>query len=86
MPAARTYARALFELVGQKPEDAKKFLKNLHGALERRGHQKLLSTVLSEYQKLETAAARRAMYERVTPEMERTRVLMQLYRKLTAPK
>ena len=84
MPLARTYARVLHELVEKNPKGARIFLKNLREALKRRGHGKLLPNILSEYQKLETAGLRRAMYAEVTPEMERTRVLMQLYKKLTA--
>ncbi|MDE1924659.1 MAG: hypothetical protein KGH79_00555 [Patescibacteria group bacterium] len=84
MPIARIYAQALFEMVEAKPSSTKVFLANLQKALKRRGHQKLLPAILNEYQKLETAAARRALYAKVTPEMERTRILMQLYRKLTA--
>jgi F0F1-type ATP synthase delta subunit len=84
MPIARTYARALFEMIEVNPKNAKVFLENLRKTLARRGHQKLLPNILNEYQKLETARLRRAAYADITPEMERTRVLMQLYRKLIA--
>ncbi len=82
MTAAASYARALYELAEEHPRSARAYLKHMREALKRRGQSKLLPTILSEYQKLQTAAARRTMYATVTPEMERTRILLELYRKL----
>lgn len=52
-------------------------------ALLARGHGKLIPRIAKELEKLELKEARREMHERVTPESERMRVLIQLYRKLT---
>jgi hypothetical protein len=84
MNIASTYARALFEMLETSPKHSKVFFENLQKSLKRRGHQKLLPKILSEYEKLETAHKRRDLYSTVTPQMERTRTLMQLYKKLIA--
>lgn len=90
MTIAAQYAKALRELVekniGSKRFDkltASGYLKNLRQALERRGHIKLLPQIFSEYKKLDTARERAELHGKVTPESERTRVLLELYRKLT---
>jgi hypothetical protein len=75
---ASDYAKALYE-TGSNP----KHLKSLRAILARRGHEKLLPRILSEYQKLQLGAARLAKHKKVTPQSERTRVLLELYRKLT---
>jgi F0F1-type ATP synthase delta subunit len=84
MTTAHSYARALFEMLETSPQHSKVFFENLQKTLKRRGHQKLLPRIMSEYEKLDTAHQRRDLYATVTPQMERTRVLMQLYKKLTA--
>lgn len=74
---AQDYAKALFEL--EKPST-----KNLRAVLERRGHMKLLPKIFAEYQKLILQKERTEQYKKVTPQSERTRVLVQLYKKLIA--
>jgi hypothetical protein len=76
---ARDYAKALREM-GSKPEH----LRGLTDALKRRGHQKLLPRILSEYEKLQLHDQRLSKQKLVTPTAERTRVLLELYRKLVA--
>ena len=83
MTLAHSYARALFELVSHNEDDAALYLKNLVAALRRRGHEGLLRTIFSEYELLALKEKRLKMHARVTPEKERTRVLLQLYKKLT---
>lgn len=75
---SRDYAQGLYEL-GGKPEH----LAPLKKVLERRGHLKLLSQILAEYQKLEEHDARIAKHKKETPQQAQTRILLQLYRKLT---
>ena len=74
---AADYAKALFELGGTSAR-----LKSLRGVLKRRGHEKLLPQIFAEYQKLELGKARLAKHTKVTPGQERTRVLLELYKKL----
>ena len=72
------YAKALYQADG-KPD----LLKNLRELLKRRGHEKLLPRIYSEYKKLVLAEHRRKQSSTVTPEAEKTRILLELYRKLT---
>lgn len=83
MTTQATYARALYGLVQQRPNDGKELLANLRVALKRRGHEKLLPQIFAEYQKLDMGAARAKAARAVTPERERTRILFELYKKLT---
>jgi hypothetical protein len=83
MNTAAYYARALFALIEEKPKKAAEYLHNLDGVLKRRGHQKLLPKIFSEYQKLQLAKERIAQHKTLTPQQERTRQLLELYRKLT---
>ena len=82
MIIASQYARALYSLVKENPTTGKEFLAGLRAALLRRGYEKLFPKVFAEYQKLETAHARAALARAVTPERERTRTLLELYKKL----
>ncbi len=72
------YAKALYATNPGKTE-----LTNLQATLKRRGHQKLLPRIFSEYKKLLLADTRRARAAEVTPEAEQTRILLELYRTLT---
>lgn len=76
---AADYAKALFELGG----DTKR-LKSLREVLKRRGHEKLLPQIYSEYQKLELGSKRLEVHKSVSVEQERVRVLLELYKKLVA--
>jgi len=49
----------------------------------RRGHQKLLRQIHSEYQKITLHEERILKYGTTTPHKERTRILLELYRTLT---
>ena len=75
---AADYAKVLYE-----SEPDKSTLPKLRALLRRRGHDKLLPLIFKEYEKLALAAERRARLANVTPEQKRTRILLQLYRKLT---
>lgn len=83
MPTAAVYAKALREASKDDP-NAKGLLTNLHATLKRRGHQKLLPAILNEYEKLELAEARSKARSTVTPESERNRTLLELYRRLVS--
>ncbi len=83
MNISTQYAKALYELVDKNDKDGKIYLKNLRQALERRGHIKLLSQIFSEYKKLALASERTELHKKITPEKERKRVLLELYRRLT---
>lgn len=82
IPAA--YARALFELSEADPKEGGAYVRNLRAVLARRGHEKLMPQVFAEYQKLELARERSRMHASITPERERTRTLLELYRTLLA--
>lgn len=75
---AADYAKALYQL-GDRAD-----IKNLRSALKRRGHEKLLPRIYTEYQKLGLADERLRRHQEITPEKERTRVLLELYKKLVA--
>ena len=75
MELAQQYAQALAGL--DKPSVA-----SLRGVLERRGHLKLLPRIVAEYEKAQLEKERRAKAQEVTPEKERTRILLELYQKL----
>ncbi len=72
------YAKALYAI-----EPDKTHLANLREVLKRRGHEKLLPRIFSEYKKLLLAEERKKSAAKVTPEAERTRILLELYRTLT---
>jgi len=84
MPTAALYAKALREAAQQDQMKAKALLGNLHSALLRRGHQKLLPAILSEYEKLELADERSKMRSTISPQSERNRMLLELYRRLVS--
>lgn len=73
---ATDYAKALYEL-GDRAN-----IQTLREVLARRGHDKLLPQIYAEYEKLVVGAKRLEMHKAVTPEKERTRILVDLYKKL----
>jgi F0F1-type ATP synthase delta subunit len=75
MTKAAAYAKALY--AAKNPRMA-----NVRAALQKRGHLKLLPHILSEYQKLVLKERRLAEQKKVTPAQERTRILLELYKKL----
>ena len=77
------YARALYELVTKNPSTGKTYLHNLRAILARRGHEQLLPRIFREYQKLELGKQRAEESKRITPEAEQTRILLELYKKMT---
>lgn len=83
MTLAGSYARALFELVSKDQAKGTEYLEGLHKSLSMRGHEKLLPQIYSEFQTLVLKEERRVVQNTVTPEAERTRNLLELYRKLT---
>jgi hypothetical protein len=80
MSTASLYAKALH--LAAKEGDAKAILANLRDSLERRGYVKLLPSIYREYQKVLLADERSQSRKLVTPESERTRELLELYRRL----
>jgi hypothetical protein len=75
MDIAAQYAKALSEI--EWPS-----LKNLQATLKVNGRTALLPRIFAEYQKLLLKRERSKQYAKVTPEGERTRVLLDLYRTL----
>jgi hypothetical protein len=75
---ATDYAKALYDL-GSKKEH----LSALKQVLARRGHAKLLPSILAEYQKLALYQERLAAHKTETPKQAQTRTLLELYRTLT---
>ncbi len=84
MTIAAQYAKALYDLAERNEKEGRTYLKNLRQALERRGHLKLLPQIFSEYKKLAMGRERAELHKKETPESERTRILLELYRKMTA--
>ncbi len=82
MKLETSYARALYTAQGSGKPDV--LFKNLKSALARRGHLKLLPNIFAEYKKLHLHAARLKTFTTPTKESERTRVLLELYRKLVS--
>lgn len=80
MTLAQQYAKALAQAQREHPKSSAKLIEGLKEALARRGHQTLLPRVYAEYEKLQL---RKSRVPEVTPEKERTRTLLQLYRHLT---
>ena len=83
MNLSQSYARALYDVSSKEDIQIPEMLKNLRQALMRRGHEKLLPRIFSEFEKLSLRDERLREYKTITPEAERTRVLLELYRKLT---
>lgn len=84
MNTAAYYAKALFELIEKNPAKGADYLKNLRRSLSSRGHEKLLPNIYGEFTKLALLKERTRKHREITPEMEQTDKLLQLYRKLTA--
>ena len=83
MTLSASYARALHDAVSKDENRGAELLKNLRAALARRGHEKLLPRIFSDYQTLVTKEERSKVQQTVSPEAEQTRILLELYRKLT---
>ena len=79
MTLATQYARALY---ASTAPDAER-LSGLRAALKRRGHEKLLPQIFAGYTRLALQEKRLTNYKKTTPEKEQTRVLLELYKKLT---
>jgi hypothetical protein len=75
MDIAAQYAKALSQI--EQPS-----LKNLRSSLESSGRIALLPRIFAEYQKILLKRQRSKQYAKVTPEGERTRILLDLYRTL----
>lgn len=86
MTIAASYAKALHDLVTKDASNSAAYIKNLAASLQKRGHIKLMPAIVSEYQKLDIQAERSKQHSKVTPEKERTRVLLGLYKKLVETK
>ena len=83
MNLATSYAQALYDLARENGPKAE-YMENLKGALTRRGHTKLLPKIFTEYQLLALKEERSKAHRQTTPEQERTRNLLELYKKLIA--
>lgn len=84
MTIAQSYAKALFALIEENPGKGKIYLANLRSTLKRKGHEKLLPHIFRELEHIELARERARHFKEPTQERERTRVLYELYKKLTA--
>lgn len=82
MNLATSYARALFDVTSKNEVKEAEILKNFRAALARRGHEKLLPKIYSEFEKLHIKEKRLVEHKKITPEAERTRTLLELYQKL----
>ncbi len=76
------YAAALHALIEKEPAKAGEYLSSLKKTLERKGHQKLLGRIFAEYRRDIEKKKRFDSYREITPEHERTRTLLELYRTL----
>jgi hypothetical protein len=84
MTIADQYAHALSSLVEQNPKETSVYLANLQKVLARRGHQKLLKDIFVSYRNLDLVHERLSRHRTITPEQERTRILLELYNTLIA--
>lgn len=75
---ATEYAQAIYN-AGEKVS-----VKHVREALSRRGHLKLMPQIYREYEKLLLHRDRLLSHQKVTPTQERTRILLELYKKLIA--
>jgi hypothetical protein len=82
MNLADQYAKALHELVSEHPDRSDAYLVNLRQSLKRRDHEKLLPRIFEAYKIIESGQARRTRVSQTTPETRRTRMLVELYKKL----
>jgi F0F1-type ATP synthase delta subunit len=64
MNLATSYAKALFEVAKRDTTSAPEVFKNLRESLRRRGHEKLLPRIYSEFEKLELGEERLKEYKR----------------------
>lgn len=76
------YAEALYALTKSSPQKSEEYLQHLILTLRRKGHQKLLPHIFTKYKSLLEKNIRSEGYTLDSPEQERTRVLLELYRKL----
>lgn len=84
MNTAQRYAHMLYAVAKEHPSEAPAALHSLIAMLKERRYEKMLPQVYGEYQKLILAEDRRNKHAANTPERERTRVLLELYRTLIA--
>lgn len=84
MTIAAKYAHLLYRVAKENPEEAAEALQALIAILAARHLEKMLPEIYAEYQKLVLHSERRKLHLASTPERERTRVLLELYRKLIA--
>ena len=82
MQLADQYAKALHELAAKNPAGFSAYVKNMRAALQKRGHEKLLPRILKAYENLDASNGRQARLRAITPQMRRTRTLVELYKKL----
>ncbi len=75
---AAEYAQAIYD-AGEKVS-----VKHVREALARRGHIKLMPQIYREYEKLLLRRDRLEKHQKITPTQERTRILLELYKKLIA--
>ena len=75
MNIATQYAKALISV--DKP-----VVSALKEVLKKRGHEKLLPTIFREFEKLQLREKRLIEQKKITPELERKRILLELYQKL----
>ncbi len=80
MKLEEMYAQALYKVDTTK--NPTEILKAIKAALAKRGHTSLLPRIFREFEKLHLKQARTEQYKTVTQESERTRVLIELYKKL----
>ncbi len=78
------YAQALYDLAQTSPDKAAVYLANLTNVVLQKGHTKLLPKIFTAYEHINQKKSRSRAYAQVPPEAERTRVLLELYKKLVA--
>jgi len=82
MTLGEQYAHALYQLTEEHPQKGTTYLKSLQKVVTSRGHQRLLPTILAQYEKLALQGKRKAQLEKRSPEQEQTRILLELYNTL----
>ena len=81
------YAKGIYDITAAKRQsrnNAEQLILNIREVLAHRGHERLLPRIGIELEKLALQGERRALYQKTTPEIERTRILLQMYRRLVS--
>ena len=82
MTLAENYARALHEAASEKGKTSRELFANFVAGLKRRGHEKLLSRIEAEYQKLLVRDGKNIFHVTIASEKDRAGAVAHLKEKM----